>query len=46
MEVNGQLNAPTASFPGESAPGSHLIGGWMGSKFGLEILEKTKMFNS
>jgi hypothetical protein len=28
--------------PGERAPGTHWIGGWMGPRAGLDDLEKTK----
>jgi hypothetical protein len=29
--------------PGERAPGIHFIGGWMGSKAGLDAMEKRKI---
>jgi hypothetical protein len=40
--VNGQLNAPSALPPGERAPGTHWIEGWVGPRAGLEDVEKRK----
>jgi hypothetical protein len=31
-------------YPGETAPGTHLIGGWVGRKAGLEVVEKGEIF--
>jgi hypothetical protein len=42
MEVSGQLHAPGALPPGERAPGSHWIGGWIGPRAGLDAVEKRK----
>jgi hypothetical protein len=36
MEVSGQLHAPAALPPRERAPGSHWIGGWLGTRAGLD----------
>jgi hypothetical protein len=35
MEVGGKLHAP-AVFPQENKAGTHLIGGWVGPRAGLE----------
>jgi hypothetical protein len=40
MEVSGQLHAPTVLAPGEGTPGTHWIGGWVGSTSGLDAVEK------
>jgi hypothetical protein len=42
MEVSGQLHAPAALPPGERAPGTHSIGGWVGPTTGLDDVEKRK----
>jgi hypothetical protein len=42
MEVNGQLHASIALLPGKSDPGTHWIGGWVGPRVGLEVVEKGK----
>jgi hypothetical protein len=39
-EVSGQLHAPAALPPGEKAPGTHCIWGWVASRAGLEDVEK------
>jgi hypothetical protein len=39
MEVNGQLHASVA-LPQERAPGTHLIGGWVDPRAGLDDMEK------
>jgi hypothetical protein len=31
--------------PGERAPGTHWIGGWVGPRFGLDAVEKRKIFH-
>jgi len=41
MEVSGQLHAP-AALP-QRAPGSHWIGGWVGSRAGLDTVNKTDL---
>ena len=41
MEVSGQYHTPAALPPGEDF-GIHWIGGWVGPKVGLDILEKKK----
>jgi hypothetical protein len=41
MEVNGQLQAPTTLTP-EKNPGIQIFGGYVGSRTGLNILEKKK----
>jgi hypothetical protein len=40
MEVSGQLHTPAALSPEEIAPSSHSIGGWVGSRAGLDPLEE------
>jgi hypothetical protein len=35
---------PRAFNPGERAPGTHWIGGWVGPRAGLDDVEKTKFF--
>jgi hypothetical protein len=42
MEVSGQLHAPAALPPGETAPGTQWIGGWVGPRAGLDDVEKRK----
>jgi hypothetical protein len=44
MEVSGQLHAPAALPPGERAPGTPCIGGWVGPRAGLDDMEKRKIF--
>jgi hypothetical protein len=41
MEMSGQLHAPTALPPGK-APGTHWIGGWVGSRADLDAMQKRK----
>jgi hypothetical protein len=40
--MNGQLQAPGALSPGERAPSTHSIGGWVGFRTGLDDVEKRK----
>jgi hypothetical protein len=40
MEVSGQLHAPAALPPGERAPGTHWIGGWVGPTAVLDAVVK------
>jgi hypothetical protein len=40
--VSGQLHAPAALPPGERAPGTYRIGGWVNLRAGLDGLEKRK----
>jgi len=42
MEMTVQLHAPAAFTPGERAPETHRIGGWVGPRAGLEAVEKGK----
>jgi hypothetical protein len=47
MEESGQLKVPAALPPGKSPPppGTDLIGGWLGSRDGLDaVLEKKNPF--
>jgi hypothetical protein len=44
LEVNVQLHAPVALLPGKEPPVSHWIGGWVGSKAGLDDVERRKFF--
>jgi hypothetical protein len=41
--VNGQLHALAALPPGEGAPGTQWIGGWMDLTVGLNFMEKRKL---
>jgi hypothetical protein len=43
MEVSGQLHAPTALPPGEKAPDTHWIGGWVGPRAVLDAVGKRKI---
>jgi hypothetical protein len=36
------VSRPCRFNPGEGAPGTHWIGGWVGPKAGLEAVEETK----
>jgi hypothetical protein len=40
--VSGQLHAPAALPPEETACGAHLIGGWVDPRAGLDDVEKRK----
>jgi hypothetical protein len=40
--VSGQLHTPAALPPGETAHGTHWIGGWVGPRAGLDDVEKKK----
>jgi len=42
MEVSGQLHAPAALPPEKEPPGTHWIGGWVGSRAGLGAVKKKK----
>jgi hypothetical protein len=42
MEVSGQLHAP-AALPSGRAPGTHWIGGWVGSRDILDAVVKRKI---
>jgi hypothetical protein len=39
LETSDQLHAPAALSQGKN-PGSHWIGGWVGPRDGLDVLEK------
>jgi hypothetical protein len=41
MGVGGKLHAPAALPPGKR-PGTHCIGGWVGSRAGLDGCEKSR----
>jgi hypothetical protein len=43
MEVRGQLHAHTALPPGKQPPGTHCIGGWVGPRTDLDVMEKRKI---
>jgi hypothetical protein len=45
MEVRGQLHAPAALPPGETAPDTHLIGDWVGSRAGQDDVVKKKILD-
>jgi len=36
MEMNGQLQTPSCFTPRERASGTHLIGGWVSPRAGLD----------
>jgi hypothetical protein len=40
MAAVSQLHASTVLTPGERAPGTHWIGGWVGPGTGLDVVEK------
>jgi hypothetical protein len=40
LEVSGHLQVPAVSSPGERAPGTHWIGGWVDPRAGLDDLER------
>jgi hypothetical protein len=42
LEMSGQLHAPGHFTPGERAHGTHLTGGWVGPRAGLDDMEKWK----
>jgi hypothetical protein len=42
LELSGQLHAPAAFTRGETASGTHWIGGWVGPRTGLDDVEKRK----
>jgi hypothetical protein len=42
MELSGKPHAP-ADLPGNTAPGTHWIGGWMGPGVGLDVMENRKI---
>jgi hypothetical protein len=43
MEVSGQRHA-SAGFPlGKNSPGTNCIGGWVGPRAGLNVMEKRKI---
>jgi hypothetical protein len=45
--VGGEWSAsrPGHFTPGEKAPGTHYIGGWVGPRAGLDNVDKRKFFN-
>jgi len=43
MEVSGELHAPAALPPRESAPGTHSIGRWVGPRAVLDKVVKRKI---
>jgi hypothetical protein len=42
VEVSRQLQVPAALLPGEGAPGTHWIGGWVGPRADLNAMDKRK----
>jgi hypothetical protein len=42
--VSGQLHVPDSFTPGERAPGTHWMGGWVGPRTGLDDVEKKTFF--
>jgi hypothetical protein len=43
MDVSGQLHASAALTPRKELPGTHCIGGWVGSRRGLDTVEKREI---
>jgi hypothetical protein len=43
MKLSGQLFSPTTLPPGEGAPGTHWMGGWVGPRVDLDAVEKRKI---
>jgi hypothetical protein len=43
MEMSGQLHAPAALRPRETAPRTHCIGGCVGPRAGLDVMETWKI---
>jgi hypothetical protein len=43
MEMSGQLHAPAAFIPRERAPGTHWIGGWVGTRAILDAVVKRQI---
>jgi hypothetical protein len=44
LEVSGQLHILAGFTPGERAPGTHWIGGWVGPRASLDDVERRKIF--
>jgi hypothetical protein len=40
MEVSGQLHTVGTVYPGKKPPVTHWIGGWVGPRASLDIVEK------
>jgi hypothetical protein len=43
MEVSGQLHAPDTLSTGETAPSNSCIGGWVGPRAGMDVIEKRQI---
>jgi len=43
LEVSGQFHA-LATLPPEKSPSNHWLGGWVGSRAGLDVLGRRKIF--
>jgi len=43
LRVIGQFHAPSAFTPGERAPRTHWIGGWLNPRAGLDAVAKRKI---
>jgi hypothetical protein len=43
MEVSSQFHDPAALPPGERAPGTHWIGGWVGLRVGFDAVERRQI---
>jgi hypothetical protein len=43
MEVSGQRHVPAAFLSGKEPLGTHFIGGWVGTRAGLDAVEKSKI---
>jgi hypothetical protein len=46
MEASGQLGVPVTINPEERAPGANWIGGWLGPRVGLDVVEKRKILSN
>jgi hypothetical protein len=45
MEVGGQLHTPVTLPPGDEAPSTRCIGGWVGPRADLGIVENKKILH-
>jgi hypothetical protein len=43
MEVSGHVHASAAFPPEETAPSIHCVGGWVGTRASLDVMEKIKL---
>jgi hypothetical protein len=38
MKVSGELHGPAGLHPGDTAPGTHLTGGWVDPRAGMDVI--------